>query len=203
MQDISTYKINNINGVSGNDSSIYWRERKFAGDWHSAYTSIEKIKAKALEKKYKTDTAHKNEIKYADDYFNLMSGNIANNITLKYSYRYKTGYNYNAETGLYEKSIDSKPHVMQNGEVVKFKNIIVELIHDTSLGDGSDRRNINTTGTGKGYYFTNGEYEEITWSKDSRRENTKYYKADGNELIVNPGKTIINIISPSSGIVIE
>ena len=62
---------------------------------------------------------------------------------------------YNAETGLYEKSINSKPHLMQSGEVLSVKNIIVELITDTSLGDGTVRRNINTTGTGKGYYFTN------------------------------------------------
>ena len=41
--EISTFGINNINGVVSPDSSIYWREEKFKGDWHSAYTSIERI----------------------------------------------------------------------------------------------------------------------------------------------------------------
>ena len=82
--------------------------------------------------------------------------------------------------------------------MLEVKNIIIQLIPDTPLGDGSDRRNINTTGSGKGYYISGGEYEEITWSKESRKANTFYKKADGTKLQINPGKTIINIISPGS-----
>jgi hypothetical protein len=81
-----------------------------------------------------------------------------------------------------------------------FKNIIIELKYDTSLGDGSARRNINTTGSGKGYYVTNGAYTEITWQKDSRKGNTIYKNIDGTELMINPGKTIVNVISPSLNI---
>ncbi|MBQ4159430.1 MAG: DUF3048 C-terminal domain-containing protein, partial [Clostridia bacterium] len=104
---------------------------------------------------------------------------------------------------LYQKTIFGKPHKMQSGEVVAVKNIIVMLIGDTDLGDGSARRNINTTGSGKGYYITNGVCEEITWSKSARGANTEYKKADGTALEINPGKTIINLISPAIGAVIE
>lgn len=203
IQDISAFGIDKINGVLGGDGNIFWRERKFKGDWHSAYTSIPNIKDRAAQKGIKTETEHKNGIKYSDSYINLSAENIASEITLDYSARYTTGYNYNAESCLYEKTIEGAPHVMQNGEVLEVKNIIIELIYDTALGDGTDRRNINTTGTGEGYYITNGAFEKITWSKTARDKNTVYKKQDGTELLINPGKTIVNIISPSAGITIE
>ncbi len=196
--DMSALRVNNINGVNGNDEDIFWRERKFKGDWHSAYTSIENIKNKAEKKGYATITGHANSIDYADEYFEIGSGNSADNVTLNYSKKYTTGYSYNGEKKIYEKTINTKPHLMQDETVLEVKNIIIQLIADTSLGDGSDRRNINTTGSGKGYYISNGEYEEITWNKASRSANTFYKKADGTELRINPGKTIINIIAPGS-----
>ena len=202
-QDISAFGVNNINGVSGADGSTFWRERKFKGDWHSAYTSIEKIKERAGVKGYKSETTVKNGIKYATEYISLPAENVAVEITLPYAGMYKTGYKYNGETGLYEKQINNAPHTMQNGNVLSFKNIIVELIADTALGDGSPRREIKTAGSGKGYYFTNGAYEEITWEKASRTEPTVYKTADGEELLINPGNTIINVINPSLGVTIQ
>ena len=203
MQDIASFRINKINGVLGSDDSIFWRERKYKGDWHSAYTNIKNIKDMAASKKYSDETAHKNSIKYSKSYILPDSQTSANEISLKYSYKYTTGYSYNIEKELYEKTINGEPHIMQKGEVLEVKNIIIKLIEDTSLGDGSDRRNINTTGSGKGYYITNGRAIEIEWSKPSRRENTVYKKEDGTELTINPGKTIINVISPSAKITIE
>ena len=201
--DISNLKVNNINGINGSDSNIFWRERKFKGDWHSAYTSIQKIEERLAQKGYKTETATKNEIKYSDEEISLSEQGVATEIVLPYSGKYKTGYIYNAETKLYEKQINNAPHKMQNGNVLSFKNVIVEFIADKALGDGSDRREIITTGTGKGYYFTNGAYEEITWSKASRTAPTIYKKMDGSELVINAGNTIINIISPNTGVNIQ
>lgn len=201
--DISAYGIDKINGILSSDESVFWREKKYRGDWHSAYTSVENIKNRAVQKKYETVTEHKSGITYSDGYISLNAENIATNILLPYSGKYKTSYVYNEEKGMYEKYINSMPHTMQSGNVVEVKNIIVQMISDTSLGDGTDRRNVNTTGSGTGYYITDGNYEKITWSKSSRTANTIYEKEDGTPLLVNPGKTIINIISPYTGITIE
>ncbi len=204
IQDISSFGIDKINGVLGGvDESTFWREEKFKGDWHSAYTSIERIRSVADKKGYETKTDRKNGIGYADHYFNLSPDKVANTVSLPYSGFYKTGYVFNPETCLYEKTIDGAPHVMQSGEVLAVKNIIIQFISDYALGDGSDRRDMNTTGSGTGYYITNGAFEEITWSKSSRSGNTTYKKVDGTELLLNPGKTIVNIISPSKGAVIQ
>jgi hypothetical protein len=203
QQDIGKFKINKINGILSSDEKAFWRERKYSGDWHSAYTSIENVERMAEKKGYKTETEHKNGIKYAGSYITPNTGNAASEVVLKYSYKYTTGYTYNSEKGVYEKSINKAPHTMQNGNVLEVKNIIVVFNPDRSLGDGSDRRNINTVGSGKGYYITDGGYEEITWSKTARGANTVYKNASGEELMINPGKTIINIIASPSSVVIE
>jgi len=203
IKDISAFGIDKINGVLGGDGNAFWREEKYKGDWHSAYTSMQNIKDMATKKGFDTETDTKGSIQYSKTYLNLPAENIAEDISLVYSSFYKTGYHYNQETGMYEKYINGNPHVMQSGAVLEVKNVLVELIGDRSLGDGTDRRQIDTTGSGKGYYFTNGSYIKINWSKPSRKAQTVYTKTDGTPLLVNPGKTIVNIISPSANVSIS
>ncbi len=201
-QDIPALGISNINGVESG-SSIFWRERKFAGDWHSAYTSMKNISDWAERAGYRVQTDNQNGIKYAQSYAKPQADVTAERVTLNYSARYKTGYTYNAESKLYEKFIGSRPHKLQSGEVLAVKNVLVLYVTDVSLGDGSARRELYNTGSGKGYYISEGAAEEITWSKASRSADTVYTKADGTALEINPGKTIINLINPAIGAVIE
>ncbi len=198
--DIPALGVKNINGVAGGDGGVFWRDGKYTRDWHTAYTSIEKIQKRAEQKKYATETERKNGIVYATAYITPENGTKAEKITLAYSGSYTTGYIYNAETQMYEKTISGRAHKMQNGNVVALKNVIVLLNGDTALGDGSARRNINTVGSGNGYYYTNGVCEKIKWAKPSRSGSTVFTKADGTALEINPGKTIVNIISPAIGV---
>ena len=170
---------------------------------HIMVRHVSKSYVIALQKGYDLKTEHKNGLNYSDKYLELSNDQVATDIMLTYSGGYKTGYKYNADKKAYEKSINGKPHVMQNAKVLEFKNLIVMLIHDTALGDGTARRNINSVGSGKGYYITNGCYEEITWQKNSRSGNTTFKKKDGTQLYINPGKTIINLFSPSYNLSID
>ncbi len=203
QQDIASLKINNINGILASDDDIFWRERKFKNDWHSAYTSIAKIKELADKKYYSPETGKTCGLEYAREFLNMKTDTVANNVNLRYAGHYRTGYVYNAETKLYEKTINGKPHVTQSGETVKLKNVIIQFIEDTALGDGSARRNIKTTGEGKGYYITEGYCQPITWAKAARDAETKFTGEDGKPLMVNAGKTIINVISPKANVTIE
>ncbi len=203
MSDIPALGVKNINGILGVDESIFWREQKFKGDWHSAYTSIAKIREKAQAKGYALTPSRTNGIKYSEEYKKPQSQKSANTVKLVYSPSYRTSYIYNEEKAVYEKYINGAPHSMQNGKTVQVKNVLVQLIYDTSLGDGTDRRNINTTGSGKGYYISEGLCEEISWSKASRGGDTIFKRADGSDLSINPGRTIINIISPAAEVVVE
>ena len=202
QSDISSLRVNNLNGIAG-DGEIFWRNRDYTSGWHSAFTSIANIKEKAASRKYSDTASQKNAITYSAEYLDMKTDTAANSVMLNYSGKYKTGYTYDAETKLYEKSINGKPHEMQSGETVKVRNIIIQLIGDSSLGDGTDRRNVITTGSGKGYYITDGYVKSIKWSKSSRTGQTTYTDEDGNALEINPGKTFINIISPNAKITME
>ena len=63
--------------------------------------------------------------------------------------------------------------------------------------------NLHTTGSGDGYYITNGYAVPIKWSKGSRESKTKYTYLDGNELSVSDGRTYIEVQITSKDTFIE
>ena len=98
--DIPALGVNNINGIEGSESGVFWRERKYQGDWHSAYTSMAKINERAKNKGYNAETENRGGVKYSDKYITLNGENKADSVYMKYSDRYNTGYKYNGESGL-------------------------------------------------------------------------------------------------------
>ena len=62
---------------------------------------------------------------------------------------------------------------------------------------------IQTTGTGEGYYFHGGTYVPITWSKEKYNSEIKYYDQNGEELIVARGQSFLSVIPKTGEIVIE
>ena len=67
--------------------------------------------------------------------------------------------------------------------------------------DSYGRQDLDTVGTGEGYYITNGYAVPITWSKTSRSDKTHYYYKSGNELVVADGNTMIQVVPLNSNIV--
>ena len=47
---------------------------------------------------------------------------------------------------------------------------------------------------GEGYYMINGKAEPITWRKVSATAPTEFFDEEGNELILNVGKTYIALV---------
>jgi hypothetical protein len=81
----------------------------------------------------------------------------------------------------------------ETGEVVSTKNIIIEKIDYTSMPDGK-YLDLKTTGSGKGWFITNGKAVPIKWSKSSRKAKTKYTYEDGTEIEVSDGRTYIEVM---------
>jgi len=92
----------------------------------------------------------------------------------------------------------------QSGNILTAKNIIIYQLDNYALNDGDnkDRQDIVNTGTGTGYYVTNGKVIDINWSKPSRTEKTTYTTKDGKELVLNPGNTFVQIVPSKSTITI-
>lgn len=74
------------------------------------------------------------------------------------------------------------------------KNIITyKLPNSTISGDQKGRQDVDTVGSGEGYYITNGYAIPITWEKESRSSQTVYKYSNGKEIDVNDGNTYIQI----------
>lgn len=201
--DIGDLGINNINGILGTDSAAYWREEKYKGDYHSLFTSMEKINAMIGTKGYPTTSEVRN-INFVKNEVELTDASAANHITIPYTQGfYQVDYSYNTDTKTYDRSMNQSPHQLQEDKVLSPKNIIIQFAKNYSLGDGTARQNVETTSGGDGYYFTNGKYIKITWSKVSRRDKTIYKDESGKEIMINPGQTMIQIVPPTANVTIE
>lgn len=211
--DIKNLGINNINGLYDN---AFWREKTISAP-HNVFTSTEKLYDFASnQKKYQITTSNWLLLNYTTDPVNLNTkiekvtineetgkkekkevereGLLtANTITIPYSYYQTRSYTYDATRGVYLRFMNGSPHIDKTTkEQLYYKNIIIEKVSNRSL-DSYGRQDLTTTGTGTGYYITNGYALPIIWTKSSRSAKTIYTYEDGTKVKVNDGNTFIQI----------
>ena len=199
QSDIKKLSINNINGIY---DTFFWRVPPLSS-YHNAITNMTKIKEQITRKKYRDTSSNQCVIKYNQYDTDIVSGEDANTIKIKYSGTQNVSYAYDSENKVYLRSMRGQAHKdSQTGEQFYAKNIIMIKVRDELLDDPEDkgRRNLYNVGTGKGYYATNGKIQEITWKKDSRASKTIYYDLNGKEITFNDGITWTQIV-PETGII--
>lgn len=203
--DIRSLGVNNINGILGDDGNIYWRDYTYDRTWHNLYTGVDKLFKKAEnDKNYRTttDVKHTGYLKVDTD---LEDGEDIVKISLPYSNNYKVTYEYDSENKVYKRFVNGGAHMSQTKEQLTAKNIIIYQIYNFNLADNDNvgRQDLKNIGSGIGYYVTNGKMIEINWEKDSREGKTIYTTADGEELLLNPGNTYVQIIPQASTITLS
>jgi len=204
--ELSKRHIDHIDGVRGGLSNVCfyrdaWR-RANMGYEHSLMTTGELIDEGVARGGFRTEL--KSDYRYpfevvATGYTVDLEGEDGKYVKITYRAADYPEYEYNEETGEYlryqfqhEKHIDNS-----TGEQLSFKNVIVLVMRHTNTGDDKSHINIQTTGSGNGYYFTNGKYIPINWSCVSDDEPMLLTDSDGNRLLLNIGKTAVNVISPA------
>ena len=203
--DIKSLGVNNINGIEGDDGSIYWRDYTYDKTWHNLYTGVDKLYEKATTtKKYRKTTDIRHNL-YSNEDLTPEAASDASEIKLPYSSFYRVGYTNNDEKMVYERYVDGKEHKSQSGNILTAKNIIIYKIRNFDLPDGAHvgRQDLVNLGKGEGWYVTNGKVVNITWEKETREGKTTYYTEDGKELVLNPGNTFVHIMPEDSNIKIS
>ena len=120
----------------------------------------------------------------------------AKKITIPFSDGYKTIMQYDEKTGKYirySKTVERKDY--STGESMYFKNLFVlntTIRTYPNCTDGKNHREVTLT-SGKGYYFVNGTYTPILWSKGAASSPFKFTLTDGTPLNVNPGNSWVCI----------
>ena len=202
---IQTRSINNLDGVNMYLPSTFYRDAerlKTMSTEHTLMTTGKGIVEGIAYKRYRTTlrSGFSNPYAFPEDgtTVTLDGGGTARHIIIPYNNYQFPQFIYNSKTGLYTRyQFNGQDHIDgATGEKLTFKNVIILTCDHTNLNDEKNHIAVDTTGSGKGYYCTNGKYTEIRWSKATRDSNLVLATKDGSQLVINPGQTMINIVSP-------
>lgn len=102
---------------------------------------------------------------------------------------------YDEEAGLYNYFEYGKAHVDPGNDnaQLKFKNLLIQSCGFTQY-DEHGYMIFDCISSGGGYYVTNGKAIPITWKKTGMTSPTRYYDAEGNEILINTGKTYVALV---------
>ena len=141
----------------------------------------------------------------------LERGEAVNGFVISYkstSPAYVTAYQYNPQTGLYERYRNGVPYVDgNNGEPCAYANVIV-LRTDVSWYNGnSSRPVIRLHGEGVCEIFQNGRYIRGTWARNCTENSNLssrmvFLDENGDELPMKVGRTFIQIVDNEQPVVV-
>ena len=185
-----------MNGNEGKWASAFWRSNpeKLASE-HTAYSNLSKLIDYTKTNKYRLTSDKSQLLNYSAEEItldNIEGSKNANTVTLPYG-NITTKFVYDANTKLYTRNVNgSVAKDYSTKEAFTTKNIIIMKVPFSVMPDNK-YWDLKDTGSGKGYYITNGKYVPITWKKESRNAKSKYYYPDGTEIHVNDGRTYIEV----------
>ena len=196
LQAFSDLNAPNMDGLSGLDLIMCFQDPN-RNRPHSTYTSFDGLMDGLDYQGYRQEINEELDAKFnfAEEEINLTSGENATLVELPFSYYHSPWFEYDKDIKMYKRFQYDEKHIdIETGEQLEFKNIIVQIADMWVIpGDSEGRLDMSLVSSGKGYYITNGKYIPITWEKESHYEPTHYYLDNGEELVMNPGKTWISV----------
>lgn len=190
--------VDNLNGLDGAVGNVMYERDSSRKAPHNAYTDGEKIQAGIEVKGYETTLADDQEAHFlfAEDTEEVSLADGVDAAIVRPGYQVnEPWFAYDEADGLYyrfqygAKQIDA----IDNSQI-SCKNIILQISSVSVIDSDHGYLDVETVGSGTGYYVTCGKAIPITWSKESVTAPTRYYTEDGAELEMNQGKTWICIV---------
>lgn len=202
---LNTDAIDNISGLSAVGNTTFYRASdKYSP--HDVYTDHDKLEAaiKTLGYERKYDKDYKGKYKFAEvdgDKVEI-KGQSAYKVSLGYPIN-APWFEYDENTGLYKRFQYGGKHIDENNnEQLAFNNIICQYVDYGIYPDGKSI-DMTVTGSGEGYYITNGVCQKITWKKEQMSDVTKYYNPKGREIKLNVGKTYVAYLGKNMNVTVQ
>lgn len=175
------------------NASYFWRSSDRIAP-HNVYTSMELLNKAVLEKKWEIKPNYESWL-FKDD-AKISDRGATQSINVDFSsYYYSIKWEYNPTTNEYTRYQGGSIHKDEDGSVIKTKNIAV--MYTTSYvipNDDKGRRFTQTVGHGKAYVYFDGKEIIGTWKRENLNSRTRFYDADGHEIIFNRGTTWVEVL---------
>lgn len=189
LKDLDTIEVSTNNGGE--------RQSNGLASEHTLYAYGQKVWNSIKSMGHDTTVAKSNHWQtFANEENPVKFEYTTNSITVPFSNSYKTTFKFDETTGRYTRffnGIERKDYTTK--ESITVKNVFVLNTTITDYSDGY-HRNIALT-SGDGYYFVNGTYTKIKWSKGASSNGFTFTKEDGSALTVNPGNSWVCIADSS------
>lgn len=189
-------RFDDLNGLDGDLENVTFFRDRSRNAPHNAYVNGKSIVAGIQKRGYRTEHAetYENRYHFVPKDRELEDGETAVVVEPGYAIN-KPWFVYDETTGLYKRYQYKQAHVDgATGEAIEFKNIIFQVCDYSVFPDGKYLDVKTASYGGKGKYITNGKAIDIAWVKEVEDGVGRYYDMDGNELLLNPGKTFVCII---------
>ena len=167
---------------------------------HTLVTTGQRITEGISTMGYNTTTDAADPIKPIDWGWRVaLSGDDATHVKVPYRNTQTPEYEYDAASGKYLRyQFAHEAHVDgATGEQLAFENIIILNMHHRNTGDSAGHLVVTTTGSGDGWFVTGGKRIPIKWYKETQDSVMKLTDTEGNAIVVNRGKTVINVVDGS------
>ncbi len=166
---------------------------------HTKFTSG-KLIDEALDKaKIKSESSSTNETMFnfvEEGTTTTPTDGAANSVEWLFSTSYKGDgtFNYDSATAKYLKSQYGEKQIdASTNEQLAFDNVFVLFASIDNI-EGTQLVHVDYQSGGTGYYFSQGQYQEITWGKGDYSSNFVFKTADGEDLQVNTGTTYLAVV---------
>jgi hypothetical protein len=194
LQAISGLGIKDMNAMYG-DSKYFWRDQSVAAP-HNLFTKSEFLNYALRDKKLEDVKPTYEAWKFIDDEKKENRPQEEKRVTIDFSSAgYAVEYRYDRETNSYLRFNAGAEHTDRNtGKQISPKNVMIVVVPRVEIMDEKGRLQMDVTGEGKAYMFSNGESFVGTWKKPARIERTKFYHEDGTEHEFVRGQTWVEVV---------
>ena len=174
--------------------SYFWRDNSRYAP-HNVYTTLDKLRAAAASKKYKTQAtaipsyAFKEEVETA-------SRPVTHKFTVNFNASFAPTYIYDPVTNSYSRTLlgvkqtdaNTKKAVVAKNVVVAYSNLTTQIVRRVGY------TMIDTTDTGTANYYIDGVKTVGKWSRAAGGQ-IKFYNAAGKAIQFNVGTTWVDFVA--------
>lgn len=200
---IKTNQIQDLDGLSGLDSIMFYRDQERLKQGmsmyeHSAFTTGAGVLAGLTYKGYaETSTTAIDPVFSFAEEAATPEGDHASVVTVPFSTYCSPTFTYDNSSKQYLREEFDAPQIDElTGEQLRFTNLFVISVPQKAIaGDTAGRIDVTIIGSFSGYYFSQGRCCKIHYEKTDRNATPVFTLEDGTPLAVNPGNSYIAMLS--------